>query len=82
MSYASDPRYPFSSAISNTNKVEIVAEITTNAGNRDTQKNLIINAALSGADSVKLQSRDVETFYPKDQLNEKHDSPFECIARL
>ena len=72
-----DPRYPFSSAISNTNKVEIVAEITTNHfGNRDTLKNLIINAALSGADSVKLQSRDVETFYPKDQLNEKYDSPF------
>ena len=56
---------------------EIVAEITTNHfGDFDRLRSLIIGANKAGADSIKLQVRDVESFYTKDQLNAKYDSPF------
>lgn len=61
----------------NENNVEIVAEITTNHfGDTDRLISLIKGAKISGANSVKLQMRDVESFYSNDQLNEKYDSPF------
>jgi sialic acid synthase SpsE len=57
--------------------VEIVAEITTNHfGNNDRIKQLMISAKKSGANSVKFQMRDVETFYSEKKLNEKYQSPF------
>ncbi len=57
--------------------VEIVAEITTNHfGDNDRIKQLMISAKKSGANSVKFQMRDVETFYSKEKLNEKYQSPF------
>lgn len=58
-------------------KVKIVAEITTNH-HGDSKKiiNLIDGAKNAGADYVKFQVRDVETFYPKKKLNEKYISPF------
>ena len=57
--------------------VEIVAEITTNHfGDNDRIKQLMIAAKKSGANSVKFQMRDVETFYSKEKLNEKYESPF------
>ena len=50
--------------------VEIVAEITTNHfGDNDRIKQLMIAAKKSGANSVKFQMRDVETFYSKEKLN-------------
>ena len=56
---------------------EIVAEITTNHfGNFDRLRSLIIGANNAGADSIKLQVRDVESFYTKEELNAKYDSPF------
>lgn len=59
------------------NHVEIVAEITTNHfGDLNRLLSLIQGAARAGADSVKLQMRDVETFYNEEQLKSKYDSPF------
>tara|TARA_X000000368_G_scaffold418149_1_gene416786 strand:- start:10189 stop:11514 length:1326 start_codon:yes stop_codon:yes gene_type:complete len=61
-------------SVSNT---EIVAEITTNHfGDFERLRSLIIGASKAGADSVKLQVRDVESFYSKEQLNAKYESPF------
>jgi sialic acid synthase SpsE len=62
----------------NTNfDVEIVAEITTNHfGEFDRLIKLIEGAKISGANSVKLQMRDVETFYSKEKLNSLYISPF------
>ena len=58
-------------------EVEIVAEITTNHfGENDRIKQLMISAKKSGANSVKFQMRDVDSFYSKEKLNEKYQSPF------
>lgn len=60
-----------------TNKVEIVAEVTTNHfGNSDRLEKLIEGAYRSGADSVKLQKRNVDTFYSKKELSQTYNSPF------
>jgi len=58
-------------------KVKIVAEITTNH-HGETKKivDLISGAKKAGADYVKFQMRNVETFYPQKILNEKYKSPF------
>ncbi len=58
-------------------KVKIVAEITTNH-HGETKKiiDLIHGAKKAGADYVKFQIRDVETFYPKKILEKKYDSPY------
>ena len=57
--------------------VEIVAEITTNHfGDTDRLIELITSAHLAGADSVKLQMRDVASFYTKEKLESKYVSPF------
>lgn len=58
-------------------KVKIVAEITTNH-HGETKKiiDLISGAKRAGADYVKFQMRDVETFYPKKTLNQKYKSPY------
>ena len=58
-------------------KVKIVAELTTNHfGDTDRLKSMIFAAASAGADYIKLQKRDVDTFYSKEKLIEKYDSPF------
>jgi sialic acid synthase SpsE len=58
-------------------KVKIVAEITTNH-HGETRKiiDLIHGAKKAGADYVKFQARDVETFYPQKILEKKYKSPF------
>lgn len=58
-------------------QVLIVAEITTNHfGDRDRLKAMIILAKQAGADYIKLQKRDVETFYSKETLEKPFRSPF------
>jgi N-acetylneuraminate synthase len=58
-------------------KVQIVAEITTNHfGDMDRLKTMISLAKHSGADFIKLQKRNVDTFYSKEQLSASYQSPF------
>jgi len=64
------------------NRVEVVAEITTNHfGNDDRIKKLMIAAKKAGANSVKFQMRDVDNFYSKEKLKERYDSPFGSTFR-
>jgi N-acetylneuraminate synthase len=57
--------------------VNVVAELTTNHfGDRHRLERMIRAAAAAGADSVKLQKRDVETFYTPEQLSSPYVSPF------
>ena len=59
------------------NKVEIVAEITTNHfGDTERLIKMIQLSKKAGADSVKFQIRDVESFYSNHELNKKFKSPF------
>ena len=61
---------------SHKHKVKIVAEITTNHfGDMDRLKAIILNCKYSGADYVKLQKRNVETFYSQEKLNQSYNSP-------
>ena len=75
----SDPRLGWYGVRKNIKKynVEVVAEITTNH-HGDTKKllSLIEGAKTAGANTVKLQKRDVNTFYSKNKLNEVYHSPF------
>tara|TARA_Y100000589_G_C27196559_1_gene647078 strand:- start:2312 stop:3832 length:1521 start_codon:yes stop_codon:yes gene_type:complete len=57
--------------------VEIVAELTTNHfGDRNRLTKLVRSAKAAGADFVKVQARNVETFYSQEKLNAKYKSPF------
>lgn len=57
--------------------VAIVAELTTNHfGDRSRLERMIRASAAAGADFVKLQKRDVETFYTSEQLRAPYVSPF------
>ncbi len=57
--------------------VEIVAEFTTNhLGNPRLLRRMTEAAKAAGADSVKMQMKDVETFYTKEQLDHPYDSPY------
>ena len=59
------------------NSVHIVAEITTNHfGDNNRLIELMTSSKKSGADSVKFQMRDVNSFYDKETLNKKYNSPF------
>jgi len=69
------------SALSDGGQVEhnvaVVAELTTNHfGDRLRLERMIRAAAAAGADFVKLQKRDVETFYTPEQLSAQYLSPF------
>jgi sialic acid synthase SpsE len=67
----------FETKISNKSNIKVVAEISTNhLGSMERCKKLIILAKEAGADFVKLQSRNVETFYSKEKLNETYKSPY------
>lgn len=58
-------------------QVKIVAEITTNHfGDMDRLKSMIVAAKQAGADFIKLQKRDVDSFYSQEQLNATYSSPF------
>lgn len=59
------------------NPVQIVAELTTNHfGDRHRLERMIRAAAAAGADYVKLQKRDVASFYTPEQLAAPYVSPF------
>lgn len=58
-------------------KVKIVAEITTNHfGDLGLLKKMIAAAAGAGADYIKLQKRDVESFYSQAELAKPYKSTF------
>lgn len=58
-------------------QVKVVAEITTNHfGDLDLLKKMIISAADAGADYIKLQKRNVTSFYSEDELAKPYSSPF------
>jgi sialic acid synthase SpsE len=57
--------------------VAVVAELTTNHfGDRERLKQMIIASHAAGADYVKLQRREVGTFYTPEQLAAPYTSPF------
>ena len=57
--------------------VEVTAEITTNHfGDLERLEKLVRAAHAAGADWVKVQKRDVETFYTPEQLAKPYRSPF------
>ena len=57
--------------------VLIIAEITTNHfGDLDRLKKMVWMAKEAGADYVKVQKRDVNSFYTKEQLQSPYKSPF------
>lgn len=62
--------------------VKVVAEITTNHfGDLDLLQKMIKASAEAGADYIKLQKRDVETFYSKADLEKPYVSPFGSTFR-
>ncbi|MBD8665919.1 N-acetylneuraminate synthase family protein [Rhizobium sp. CFBP 8752] len=68
---------PASPAASSNWKVEVVAEITTNHfGDRGRLERMVRAAAAAGANYVKVQKRNVESFYSKEQLAAVYKSPF------
>jgi len=59
------------------NRVAVVAELTTNHfGDRLRLERMIRASKAGGADFIKLQKRDVENFYTKEQLASAYISPF------
>jgi N-acetylneuraminate synthase len=72
-----DPRnYTFEKQEPSRN-IKITAEITTNHfGKNFLIKKLIKHASEAGADYVKFQLRNVETFYSQEELNRNFNSPF------
>ncbi len=65
-----------------TERVAIVAELTTNHfGDRGRLESLIRAAHQSGADHVKLQKRDVASFYSPADLAAPYASPFGTTVR-
>ena len=62
--------------------VKIIAEITTNHfGDRHRLEQLVRTAHSAGADYVKVQKRDPETFYTPEQLAAPYVSPFGTTLR-
>ena len=58
-------------------RVLITAELTTNHfGDRHRLERMVRSAKAAGADFVKVQKRNVETFYSQEQLASKYVSPF------
>lgn len=63
-------------------QVLITAELTTNHfGDRHRLERMIRAARAAGANFVKVQKRDVETFYSKEQLDSNYVSPFGTTFR-
>lgn len=58
-------------------RVSVVAELTTNHfGDRLRLERMIRASKAAGADFIKLQKRDVDSFYTKEQLNSPYVSPY------
>lgn len=77
-----NPKSAISKKLSTTNKIKIVAEVTTNHfGENDLIKKFIKLSAKAGANYVKFQKRNVDTFYTKIELNKKYSSPFGTTFR-
>lgn len=63
-------------------KILVTAELTTNHfGDRHRLERMVRSAKAAGADFVKVQKRDVESFYSKEQLDAKYVSPFGTTFR-
>jgi N-acetylneuraminate synthase len=63
--------------IDTSNKVIVVAEFTNNhIGDKNRLIKMIELASQSGADIIKVQKRDVSTFYTEEELNSPYESPF------
>jgi len=63
--------------MSKEDKVLIVAEITTNhLGDINRLKRMVRLAKEAGADLVKIQKRNIETFYTPEHLEKPYESPF------
>ncbi len=63
-------------------QVLITAELTTNHfGDRHRLERMVRAARAAGADFVKVQKRDVESFYAREQLDGKYVSPFGTTFR-
>lgn len=63
-------------------EVQIIAEITTNHfGDRHRLEQLVRAAHSAGADYIKVQKRDPETFYTAEQLAAPYVSPFGTTLR-
>lgn len=61
----------------NNDEVKVVAEITTNHfGDWYRLEAMIRASKFAGADYIKLQKRDVDTFYTKEHLDKPYISPF------
>lgn len=62
--------------------VSVIAELTTNHfGDRGRLERMIRAAKAAGADFVKVQKRDVESFYSAEQLAAPYKSPFGTTFR-
>jgi len=62
--------------------VSVVAELTTNHfGDRHRLERMVRAARAAGANFVKIQKRDVESFYTAEQLDKKYISPFGMTFR-
>ncbi|WP_445454320.1 N-acetylneuraminate synthase family protein [Flavobacterium sp. 25HG05S-40] len=63
--------------VASDNYTLVVAELTNNhIGDADRLRKMIKLAKNAGADMVKIQKRDVDTFYTQDELNTEYASPF------
>ncbi|MGV3697904.1 N-acetylneuraminate synthase family protein [Flavobacterium sp.] len=63
--------------VANENYVIVVAELTNNhIGDAERLRKMIKLAKNAGADMVKIQKRDVQTFYTEEELNTEYISPF------
>ncbi|WP_152998962.1 N-acetylneuraminate synthase family protein [Curtobacterium oceanosedimentum] len=68
--------------LTNAQKVEIVAELTTNHfGDLRRLERMIRRASDAGADFIKVQRRSVEDFYTDTQLAAPYESPFGTTFR-
>ncbi len=57
--------------------MEFVAEFTTNhMGNLNILLRMVESAAWAGADLIKMQKKNVETFYSQEKLNSSYESPY------
>lgn len=64
------------------NRVLVTAELTTNHfGDRNRLERMARSARAAGADLIKVQKRDVESFYSPEQLESKYVSPFGTTFR-
>lgn len=56
---------------------EFICEFTTNhMGNLNILLEMVRKAATTGADYIKMQKKDVDTFYTAEKLNSKYASPY------